>query len=448
MIPRWPWFVLGLLLLLLILCWLGIWPRPEPEIAVARAVACPEHEIAIDTAAGYAPVTNIPVASSIDEVPEYHDCQRLIVDSGFGPLVAIWIAQAADTLFTSLSPVRGPLGGVTTIVSEGQAPDLAYAIAELHSWGPDTYAPLNIQPGFSCLYLQGDPQDLAAPWRGWLRWQGRNPESCLKPVPVESLVEAPNVSEMVVRRTTFPKMVSADIPPVARWDREPTESRSQYIGVRCGEGWCEVARHAGFVSSAAAGAGGPLAEIRDQIEELPGAIGLPGLTAGKRERVLAVKGWYDQQELAVITAGVPTLSGVRGTIIPHPILDTLDGVAVKGVFHHRWIPSAYIHVDGDYVGAHLKLDEGLNRLYLCEGTAEQCGVELTAGEVDKCAAEAAPMGTWWAMLVLARGETVYRCAIREHTTGGVIPAGATRWRWLEHDETTWVRCEGGCCSGQ
>ena len=172
---------------------------------------------------------------------------------------------------------------------------------------------------------------------------------------------------------------------------------------------------------------------------------MPGV---HRKRVLGVKGWYDQQDLALITAGVPTLSGVRGTIIPHPVLDTLDGAMVKGVFHHRWIPSAYIHVDGDYLGAHLKLDEGLNRLYLCEGSAEDCGVELSDGEVAQCVAEAAPDGTWWAMLVRARGETAYHCVIRDHKTGGVIPAGAARWRWLEHDETTWVRCEGGCCSGQ
>jgi hypothetical protein len=447
MIPRWLWFVLGLLLLLLILCWLGVFPpRQGGEIVTARTVACPEHKIAIDTAAGHPPVTNIPVASSIDEIPEYHDCQRLVVNKDYGPLVAIWIAGAADTLFTTQAPaVRGP--GVGPTAPRITARNLAYAIAELHSWGPETYAPLNIQPGFSCLYLWGDPQNPAV-WRGWLRWQGNNPESCLKPVPIESLVEAPNVTDMVVRRTTFPTMVSADIPPVARWDREPTGDRSHYIGVRCGEGWCEVARNASFVSSSAAGAGGPLAEIKDQIEELPGAVGLPALTTRKRERVLAVKGWYDQQELAVITAGVPTLSGVTGTIVPHPILDTLDGTKVKGVFQDRWIPSAYIHVDGDYVGNHLKLDEGLNRLYLCQGSAEQCGVDLTQGEVDKCVAESAPEGTWWAMLVLARGETVYRCVTRDHKAGGVIPAGAARWRWLEHDETTWVRCEGGCCSGQ
>ena len=36
MIPRWLWFVLGLLLLLLILCWLGIFPsRPGADIVSA-----------------------------------------------------------------------------------------------------------------------------------------------------------------------------------------------------------------------------------------------------------------------------------------------------------------------------------------------------------------------------------------------------------------------------
>lgn len=328
---------------------------------------------------------------------------------------------------------------------------LGYAVAEVYNWDAKPYEPLAIQPGFSCLYLWRAP---AAPtnWEAKMIPLGKNPAPCLEPVSVARLKAGPG-TPLLVRPVSFPGMKADDVPPVARWDREPLADGNHYIGLRCGAQWCEIGSMAAnatalgggsdFTPSPAASASVE-AQVLPGFEEMPTTLNLGPAPSSMKDRVFAVKGWYDQQELALYQSGKLVRSGVVGTIIPHPGLDLLSGAGpLSDPFASKWIPAAYIHVDGDYDGNRLKLQRGVNRLWICRGTAADCHVD----PLPPCAAATSPSTeAWWGKLEMARERAVRFSCIVQDDNPGVIPAGAARWRWLETDETTWVRCSTGCCT--
>ena len=156
--------------------------------------------------------------------------------------------------------------------------------------------------------------------------------------------------------------------------------------------------------------------------------------------MIGVKGWYDQQVLAIMGGdGRLTPSGVTGTIIPHPALDRAD---LTNEHFREWKPAAYIYLDAPYKGKRLPLPQGLTEFDLCFGTVGECGIDPVPTACAGVAGEA-----WWGRLRPEGGEPEYRC-LRHDATTKVIPAGSARWRWLEDDETTWVRCVEGCCTTQ
>src|SRR5688572_16111975 len=72
-----------------------------PEGVATTGKRCPEHNIAINVDSTEV-ITDIPLASSIDEIPEFHDCQRFATTTtrnGYGPLVAIWAVETLETVF-------------------------------------------------------------------------------------------------------------------------------------------------------------------------------------------------------------------------------------------------------------------------------------------------------------------------------------------------------------
>jgi hypothetical protein len=167
------------------------------SVPTAALVGCPEHAIAIDTGFG-GTVTDVPVASGIDDVP-----------------AAIWIAQAADTLFVPPAYREGspaPMGGTADMteapvatpeaLEDEQDAGLGFAVAEIYNWDAKPYEPLAIQPGFSCLYLWRAP---TAPtnWEARMIPLGKNPAPCLEPVSVARLKAGPG-TPLLVRPVSFP----------------------------------------------------------------------------------------------------------------------------------------------------------------------------------------------------------------------------------------------------
>lgn len=406
-------------------------PPPEKPAGTGTAVApgarpeCPTDSVAIVIKAKerdvQTVVTSIPLAGPISNVPEYHDCQRFVMGAGpeLGPLVAIFARYNLDSL--------GFL--IDTLHEHGM--ELGAAGAQIYNYD-HAYGPLGIQgPGFSCLYLNRTPSSSSDQpvWTAKMVFAGSDETRCMQPANVNTLPGQP--LSVVVR----PKPLSGpDVPPVARWDWDPEHSE-QYIGVKCGDDWCEIGRP-GFTRS----------NDHKYKATWPAPEPVPSMTAPtgrQKERVLAVKGWYDEQRLSVGSAGSLHATTIMGRAIPHPLLDDMDDIAV---FRKGWIPSAYVDMDADYT-AKYTLRQGLNRIYMCHNADKSCqGVPAACPD----AASPAPADQWWTKIVsgVASDTTVtYRCVTRrEHA--GVDVRGTVRWRWTENDETLWVRCGAGCCTTQ
>ena len=175
------------------------------------------------------------------------------------------------------------------------------------------------------------------------------------------------------------------------------------------------------------------------VEPLPGLTTDPAGTENELRRFVMVNGWFDQQRLDLRDAGgQPVLTDVVGTVLPHPALRRLP----DGAFKAKWVPTGYVHVTADYPGK-LPLKQGMNRIYLCQGSAEVCEI----AEAPACTPEQQDTDDpWWARVVARSGETTIKCVRRRDHAGMPIPAAAARWNWYERDATTWFKCDKGCCT--
>jgi hypothetical protein len=386
----------------------------------SASIRCPEHEIQIFVDSTD-PVTDIHLAEDIDEIPEFHDCQRFPSPTGnpaeYGPLVAIWAVQDLATVFAA----------DLEAVAAGSADTPWRAVAQIFDYGTD-YAPLGIRRLFNCLQLRRVRPSPGSSdgWAARIVPIGKNPKSC---EPVSRDTAFTGVLE--VRATTADP---ADLPAVARWDLEPGPRGRQYIGIRCGEEWCEVGPR-DFVSSRPV-LGSPLGDaFEKEVEDAPDA----GPLGAEKLRVIRVRGWYDQQPLATMKSGVLRRSDTIGTIIPHPGLATITD---PERFDNRWIPAAYVHVTHDYKWLESSTPaQTFNRLYICR----ESGSRMCPGRPASSACATSGGARWWTRIDRPASGPIFRC-VHFDGSAGVIPAAAARWRWLEDDETTWVRCAGGCCS--
>lgn len=406
--------------------------------------ACPDSTIMIRLARNDTTidsVTDIPLSQRIANVPEYHDCQRFIDSSGaYGSVYAIFAAYRLRRLDSASVGEQLPVGTIYT---------------------PDgTYDALGIKPGFNCLFLTRS----AGKWSAVMvhRGQGRTAAACNRQDSTSSnpLTGQPlDVIMRVVGPVFPPRFRPNDYPPVARWDWDSV-NRKQYIGIRCGAAWCEVGAP-GFQPS-------PPYDGPTLVFDRTPAGALP---ARMRDRVQLIKGWYDVQQLAAANDGSSQHpSSVRGTLIPSPVLDTVNwrgqSFALK-FYRNRWIHVAFAILDADYGKWNLR--RGTNKILLCYGSADttSCSIPVPApseGPLTTSLTSCPPDPTdktlhWWAKTVSATGDTSYSCVKRmDHLAqvgafmGALGPGaqysipGAARWRFLLNDESTWVSCPTGCCT--
>jgi hypothetical protein len=234
---------------------------------------------------------------------------------------------------------------------------------------------------------------------------------------------------------------------VARWDWDPA-SRRYYIGIKCKDAWCEIGKDGTSTSASY-------------------LLGVPP-TSG--DRVVRVKGWYDEQNLAWRPPAGAKLqpSGVIGTVIPTEKLAALKDPPAFASF----VTVAYIALDASaaapgavpYLKAKLNLNpvtvlsatpplwdpKRLNKLELCFGTRSKCEVSWTTEpENVRCADNWGgwPIHRWW-VRITAAGESIpkFRCVTRrDHSDYNEPIPGTTRWRWILGDDTVWAECTQGCC---
>lgn len=330
----------------------------------------------------------VEIAEGISEVPEFHDCQRFIrtgmlssfsalfTGPKYGALYAIFVSDSLERLMNELGAhALEPVAVAEVYTSKGKYPELG------------------IKEGFNCLYLTSKNS-----WEAYMVAVGETAGKCTR------LLGGLRVGakKLTVRRVEVPHMIETEYPAVARWDRD-LKGR-YFIGVKCGAAWCEVGLQDTALSSA------PLAVTA-------------GATHGEL-RVRQIKGWYDQQSLAIPSGLHVRPQPKIGTVIPNPDLGDNTFTFAEGVS----TAVATIEI-GD-------IPEYKSKLGLTAGTNS-----LSLRVKDN---------KWTAEIKNPATGTVKTLKVirRDHTGEGFKIPGTVRWRWLAGDETIWVRCLYGCCQVQ
>lgn len=387
-----------------------------PGLVTKQPPSCPNHDYPVVSDSDS--FSEVPLAGAITDIPEFHDCQRLLIERGhiYGPLVGIWVAEFLDTRLQELADANPPRPGGSP------NPEVnALAFAELYSWD-DKYPPLGIRTRWNCLYLYPDPDTLRL---GAKMVNVSDPKACLNPQPLSAL-KGDTVTNLFVTRHVFDRLSSDNIPPVARWDWDSV-SAWQYIGLKCGTAWCEVSGSKGLASS------NSYADPNETI-------------AGKTKPVYSVKGWYDEQVLAVpkpsVMGGLATVrpASFRGTIIPDPGLDT-----VKLPQFDDWVRAGQVAVTGSHPKYAGDFNYGLSTatnarsmatVFICHG--DGCGNPTVCSWAHE--------NDWWARIEY-QGKVKFRCVERVDHSDENRPIPATaRWAWDAKDEKGWFGCAAGCCT--
>jgi hypothetical protein len=367
----------------------------------------------------------LSLAGRLTDVPEFHDCQKFLDEATTGtpPYLTLFAIFARDSLKEKTArldlviDVAAPPPHDTAVAPDTVAAPIA--VGEVYALD-GAYGVLGIKPLFNCLFLYGTHSGLAArmvPVSG-------DEHKCLT-------ITAP-LSEpgkiLQVRRTPFP---DDTVPPVARWDWDGLHHR-QHIGIACGTAWCDIGEQ-GFQPSTAHGAS----------------------TGSPADRVVAIKGWYDEQRLAVPVSGgfgpgtSLKVGGMMATFVPSPGLGADNGPPDGSSYDGIWVDVATVGMtlaSADYANK-LNLEQSdvrpsTNKVSLCYGLRHTC-IPDDAVKHPTCASGSAKQ--WWAKIVAqGRGETHTFCVTRREHPGIHIP-GIVRWRWALHDETMWIRCLEGCC---
>lgn len=365
----------------------------------------------------------------ITDVPEFHDCQKFIVSGGVhGNFLTLFAIFARDSLreatnrFDAIADAAQSASDSTAVATFG-AP---VAVGEVLALDKG-YAELGIHPLFNCLFLRPTYNGLEAK----MIPVDKNEQSCKT---MEHPEDKPGTPLAVVR--TYFKHDTA--PPVARWDWD-RDNNTQHIGIACGIAWCDIGK-AGFHPSR------------------PHALS----TGAPNDRVIAVKGWYDEQRLAVPSTMVTAFASatalipghVIGTFVPMPDLGSDAGPSVGSRYDGKWVRVATVGMtdtSGVYLG---KLNivsspvlNAVDSVSLCYGKLRQC-ITNTGITPKKCKATDFPDSLrWWGMITNPVTTPSYFCVTRrghENIPGLHIP-GIVRWRWAIKDETMWIRCLEGCC---
>lgn len=435
---------------------------------------------------------DVPDAGRIADIPEYHDCQRLVVGDTYGPLAGVYaryrlenmwtrlvqldsIANAAQAKLGDSVRLRDSVAGavrrrLTTLARNfgfvapsdsalGRATAVAWRVRverlvsqstlrALHSvtiraWG--RYPKLGIEEGWNCVYISNSRNPRA---RIINLPQGQ--KKC--PAAVKADTAGGNVHQLVLKRTRTQGSVPDDYPPVARWEWDDA-NKHQYIGFMC-DGWCEAgpvaAGNALFAAATLPSAAAASEEVfwGTLLPEPPFVISGNAMQRRKK-RIALIKGWFDQEQLApdAPSRGVNPIQ-TRGAIFPAPDLENLTMAA--DFVPNRWVHVAAIAMSQHDLGYAAKFNfvsdiarntvpidtRTLATLELCRGEncAGQLAADLCVWPNDESQPDPPPMANrWWARVISGprhAADTSYNCVIRRPHDG------------VRNDDNTPVRVPG------
>lgn len=301
-------------------------------------------------------------------IKEWNDYQRLLVrctnpatcPSEYGPHAYV---MAADSLGRWTKP--------DSFVTRRNVAEIAIN---------GEYSDLGLNHGINEVYLRYDP-NASDKKKRWVVTMEPNLDS---------------VKLEVARFEGEPCCTSPDAyPAVARWDYD-NNYKNQLIGIKCGDGWCEIGRHVKLVNKHA---------------------------GGKKRRV---KGWFDEQRLAVRSGTGPLKP--TDSVATIFAVDNLESYNKKEDFK-EWTQVATITSPYEY---------------------PKLGITGVPGIEAEVYLKFLGDTTWSAQIVSIdkNGDAITSPAFQvkriEHTDSDSIP-GVARWGWDDNDETIWVRCANGCC---
>jgi hypothetical protein len=360
------------------------------------------------------------------QVVEWHDCQKFISESGqsYEQLMAIFssFAKSASSAELAAATAANPIALASALIVDFGKP----------------YNNLGIQSGFNCLFLYYG----GGKYMPRVQSFGATEPRCTPPADIHTLPTTPDLEAVPIPLPIGSSggYADEDVPAVARWDYDPPPHKpTYYAGLKCSPRWCEIGPK-GFHPS-----GGRLASNSGWSKV--------------RRRVSEIKGWNDYQVLAIKDAGGVHPSTLAAYVTPDGDLwDRQDAD-----FDKKWVHMATVELNGPPGPYQAKLGLGpstptsrQNHLWMCNGDWLTClaasraaGVfaQGTAGLLAEPDCSKGPPGNlkdWWAAVVDPGKTVTYRCVSRkEH--GTIEVPGTARWRWVDDDETIWVRCPHGCC---
>jgi len=316
-------------------------------------------------------------------IPEYQDEQRFNDRPGagrkYGALACIVAAPRIDTITdAALTNPAGVLLGVVYV--DGSAP-----IAT-----GDPYADLHLKAGYNCVIVRVVLPAVV--------------EGHVVPVADSACTSISAASRLPGNRGRPTGVTANDIPAVARFVEK--QSRRVGLGIRCGTNWCNL----GFT-----GTGGGNMDVAAHPVPAPGA-------AHYVRRV--VRGWYDQQFLALPNGSSPfgVISSVLASTVPD---DNLESYTTPAAFATRRHVADVTFPNGGIAGTKYE-----TRWHF-KSKGNTVDLQLN------------PTTSNWTVYV--NGVPYDNLTVKYTSHAGFPIAGTARWHWKPNDESLWVRCIDGCC---
>ncbi len=331
-------------------------------------------------------------------IPEYDDEQQFRTGNGtYGPL-----AQAFATPFSAnyhaVSAFSDPQEYVNVAIVDVSAP-------------PGTildrpYSVLGLRGGRNCVFLHYEQATKS--------WQGavKNGDGAL----CETGDSPPQSVHIIAEKE--PGAPASAYPPVARFIEGNGDTT--FIGIRCADAFCVV-----------------IGVNAVNVVPDPAHKGASGAGTSRRWKI---KGWFDEQHLAVLP------KGSRGAMIPKQLASIVPdddlGSYTLDDYTGGWPSVATVFLKDNPEGKYGLLPDGTGYGFV-KGAKNHIWMH----------AKVAPGGTAtdavWTIkigkdLATARPHQVFRT---DHSAEGYPVPATARWRWAAGDEQMWIECLVGCCRG-
>lgn len=309
------------------------------------------------------------------EAHGYGDVERIAdgAPDAFGPIAYVYPAVDLDQYQTEVPFDIRPILVAVVEVGSGAIPS----------------NPMRLTAGATnCLYLKHDPLP-PRKWTGYVTTEING--ACQSPTETDKIPAAAR------KEPNAPN--AAAYPPVTRFTED--NQGVTLVGAKCGGSWCEFGTNTALPSGNPSGGG-----VKD-----------------------AVKGWHDEQVLAIASGTGLKRSKIRAIITPVASYD--PKIWNNASSYGKWIPVARILVKANQQdldatkyghpasGPHWGLNTGENVLEM-----QFDGTTFTGQ--------------------LRHGNSTDPIAITHRTDPGAFQTVA-RWRWRETDESGWIGCYDGCC---